>query len=195
MDDYKKLVNRLREEPKDSRKVVLSIYDLCIDAAYAIEILLDKLKHAEAERDAVTRHMIELEQEVCRLKSRLSAYEDSGLEPEEIKVHEAAKYNAGYYHGDEDRCRWIEKELGPIDHIRDLIQAEQDERLVVLDEKTVLSMYAGARAIENNKRLFGATYVYDIFGKQGGPKEIPYFDAANNLRNIASAIAQKGGED
>ena len=63
MEDYKKLVNRLREEPKDSRKVVLSIYDLCIDAAYAIEILLDKLKHAEAERDAVTRHMIELEQE------------------------------------------------------------------------------------------------------------------------------------
>ena len=63
MEDYKKLVNRLRDEPKDSRKAVLSIYDLCIDAAYAIEILLDKLKHAEAERDAVTRHMIELEQE------------------------------------------------------------------------------------------------------------------------------------
>ena len=41
---------------------------------------------------------------------RLGHYEDTGLEPEEIKVHEAAKYNAGYYHGDEDRCRWIEKE-------------------------------------------------------------------------------------
>ena len=65
---------------------------------------------------------------------RLAAYEDTGLEPEEIKVHEAAKYNAGYYHGDEDRCRWIEKELGPIDHLRDLLQAEQDGRLVVLGE-------------------------------------------------------------
>ena len=63
---------------------------------------------------------------------RLGHYEDTGLEPEEIKVHEAAKYNAGYYHGDEDRCRWIEKELGPIDHLRDLLQAEQDGRLVVL---------------------------------------------------------------
>ena len=84
MEDYKKLVNRLREEPKDSRKAVLSIYDLCVDAACAIESLLDKLKYAEAERDAVTRHMIELEQEVCRLKSRLAAYEDTGLEPEEI---------------------------------------------------------------------------------------------------------------
>lgn len=82
-----------------------------------------------------------------------------------------------------------------IAHIRDLLQAEQDGRLVVLDEKTALSMYAGARAIENNKRLFGATYVYDIFGKQGGPKEISYFDAANNLRNIASAMSLKGGED
>ena len=82
-----------------------------------------------------------------------------------------------------------------IAHIRDLLQAEQEGRLVVLDEKTALSMYAGARAIENNKRLFGATYVYDIFGKQGGPKEIPYFDAANNLRNIASAMAQKGDSE
>ena len=79
-----------------------------------------------------------------------------------------------------------------IAHIRELLHAERAGRLVVLDEKTALSMYAGARAIENNKRLFGATYVYDVFGKQGGPKEIPYFDAANNLRNIASAIAQKG---
>ena len=79
-----------------------------------------------------------------------------------------------------------------IGHIRDRLHAEQDGRLVVLDEKTALSMYAGARAIENNKRLFGATYVYDIFGKQGGPKEIPYFDAANNLRNIASVLVKKG---
>ena len=96
-----------------------------------------------------------------------------------------------------ERLKAIENILGDtydLEHIRDLLQAEQDGRLVVLDEKTALSMYAGARAIENNKRLFGATYVYDIFGKQGGPQEIPYFDAANNLRNIASAMSLKGGE-
>ena len=98
MEDYKKLVNRLRDEPKDSRKAVLSIYDLCIDASYAIEILLDKLKYAEGERDAVTRHMIELEQDVCRLKSRLAAYEDTGLEPKEIKEFaEDVAYQFGYY--------------------------------------------------------------------------------------------------
>ena len=73
--------------------------------------------------------------------NRLAAYEDTGLEPEEIKVHEAVKYNAGYYHGDEDRCRWIEKELGPIDHLRDLLQAEQTGRLVVLPCKVGDSIY------------------------------------------------------
>ena len=73
--------------------------------------------------------------------NRLAAYEDTGLEPEEIKVHEAVKYNAGYYHGDEDRCRWIEKELGPIDHLRDLLQAEQDGRLVVLPCKVGDTVY------------------------------------------------------
>ena len=73
MEDYKKLVNRLREEPKDSRKAVLSIYDLCVDAACAIESLLDKLKYAEGERDVVTKGMIELEQEVGRLRKEKDA--------------------------------------------------------------------------------------------------------------------------
>ena len=76
-----------------------------------------------------------------KILNRLAAYEDTGLEPEEIKVHEAAKYNAGYYHGDEDRCRWIEKELGPIDHLRDLLHAEQDGRLVVLPCKVGDTVY------------------------------------------------------
>ena len=56
------------------------------------------LNIARGERDAVTRHMIELEQEVCRLKSRLAAYEDTGLEPEEIKgFAEDVAYQFGYY--------------------------------------------------------------------------------------------------
>lgn len=116
---------------------------------------------------------------------RLGHYEDTGLEPEDLKkaFNETAI------------LKLAAQALSTTpDHLRDLIKAEQAGRLVVLDEKTALSMYAGARAIENNKRLFGATYVYDIFGKQGGPKEIPYFDAANNLRNIASAMSLKEGD-
>lgn len=73
MEDYKKLVNRLRDEPKDSRKAVLSIYDLCIDAAAAIENLYHRLEMAQGERDAVTRHMIELEQEAGRLRKEKDA--------------------------------------------------------------------------------------------------------------------------
>ena len=129
--------------------------------------------------------------------NRLAAYEDTGLEPQDIisavdmskiacALHELNAY----------------KDLGPIDHIRDLIKAEQDGQLVVLDEKTALCMCAGARAIENNKRLFGASYCYDVFGKRGGPKEISYYEASNHLRDVAEpvldreeaeAALQKGG--
>ena len=95
---YEELIRRLREEPLDSNKAALSIMDLCIDAATAIENLSHRLEMAQGERDAVTRHMIELEQEVCRLKSRLAAYEDTGLEPEEIKgFAEDVAYQFGYY--------------------------------------------------------------------------------------------------
>ena len=137
MEDYKKLVNRLRDEPKESRKAVLSIYDLCVDAACAIESLLDKLKYAEAERDAVTRHMIELEQEVCRLKSRLAAYEDTGLEPEDLKK----AFN-------ETAIRKLAAQAlnTTPDHLRDLIQAAQDGRLVVLPCKVGATVYGHSKA-------------------------------------------------
>lgn len=71
--DYEKLVERLLEEPKDSRKAVLSIYDLCVDAAEAIKTLLNTLNMAQRERDIVTKHMIELEQEVGRLRAERDA--------------------------------------------------------------------------------------------------------------------------
>ena len=64
---------------------------------------------------------------VAKYFNRLSAYEDTGLEPQDIisaadmckiacALHELNAY----------------KDLGPIDHIRDLIKAEQDGRLVLL---------------------------------------------------------------
>lgn len=68
---------------------------------------------------------------------RLAAYEDTGLEPEEIadfmKRWEQAVEIGGML-----------KKYG-IDHIWDIIQAEQDGRLVVLPSKTVweLTMDAG----------------------------------------------------
>ena len=71
---------------------------------------------------------------VPRIYARLAAYEDTGLEPEEIKKHEAA-YN---------EC--LTRTYGPFKQkISQWLQAEQDGRLVVLPSKTVweLTMDAG----------------------------------------------------
>ena len=106
------------------------IANLTKAAAIAIETLLHALDMAKRERDVVTKRMIELEQEVCRLKSRLAAYEDTGLEPEEINdmALEVAtlKTIESMYDG-----------LGNPDHLRDLLQAENEGRLVVLPSKAV----------------------------------------------------------
>ena len=120
---YEELIRRLREEPLDSNKAALPIMDLCIDAATAIENLSHRLDMAQGERDAVTRHMIELEQDVCRLKSSLAAYEDTGVEPEDLNraFNETAS------------LKLAAQSLSTTpDHLRDLLQAEQDGRLVVL---------------------------------------------------------------
>ena len=99
MEDYKKMIERLREEPKDSRKAVLSIYDLCVDAAYSIESLLDKLKYAEGERDVVTKRMIELEQEVGRLRKEKDAAIkalDEALIMDNRECFDVEKFPCGY---------------------------------------------------------------------------------------------------
>lgn len=53
-------------------------------------------------------------------------------------------------------------------------------------ERLVLALNAGARAIENNKRLAGTTYVVDVFSEN--PKEISYCEAAKLLREFSETI-------
>ena len=194
MEDYKKLVNRLRDEPKDSRKAVLSIYDLCIDAAYAIEILLDKLKYAEGERDAVTRHMIELEQEVCRLKSRLAAYEDTGLEPEDLKkaFNETAI------------LKLAAQALSTTpDHLRDLLQAEQDGRMVVLPCKVGATVYGHSKAeVSEYKVAVISLATYNWYLRcQNHNSDFWVTDADIGkivfltIEEAEAALAQEGGKD
>lgn len=55
-------------------------------------------------------------------------------------------------------------------------------------EEVSLALAAGARAIDNNKRLVGASYCQDIFGKCGGPKMIRYYRAAELLNELAAEI-------
>ena len=130
---------------------------------------------------------------------KLAAYEDTGLEPEELEEKQNEAYDLGYqsclnYKG----LRWDEaeelqryREIGSIDRLRELAQAEKEGQLVFITEKMALAMIAGARAIEKNKRLQGVIYNYDVFGKLGAPKEISYFEAAKVLREAAEAALEE----
>lgn len=110
-----------------------------------------------------------------RAVNRLAAYEETGLEPEDIKK----EFN------EETVLKLAAQVLGTTpERLRDEDKA-RDEGRVVVDKKTALAMAAGARAIENNKRLWGVTYGWDIFGECGGPKEISYYEAAQRLREIS----------
>lgn len=79
MNDYKELIERLREYAEWARanewEVPLCMGDSLGAAADAIEnqqthiaALMHQLDMARAERDAVTKRMIELEQELGRVK-------------------------------------------------------------------------------------------------------------------------------
>ena len=136
-----------------------------------------------------------------KILNRLAAYEETGLEPEEIKVHEAAKYNAGYYHGDEDRCRWIEKELGPIDHLRDILQAEKAGRLVVLPCKVGDHVWIDGRdAIVTE--LFGyrsELYFHAVILGRNKHIDIPFNEIGKTVfltrEESDAALAQEGDSE
>lgn len=106
---------------------------------------------------------------------RLAAYEDTELDSEDFKK----AFN------EDAVVKLAAQALGTTpERLRDEDKA-RDEGRVVVDKKTALAMAAGARAIENNKRLWGVTYGWDIFGECGGPKEISYYEAAQRLREIS----------
>ena len=124
---------------------------------------------------------------------RLAAYEDTGLEPQDIisavdmykiacALHELNAY----------------KNLGPIDHIRDLIKAEQDGRLVVLPCKVGDHILAdGREAIV--VWFFGyktGRYLHAQFLDNAECADIPFYEIGKNrlsAREDAEA-ALKGGE-
>lgn len=113
---------------------------------------------------------------------RFADYEDTGMEPEQITAAQKAM-RAGLALA----CALqAYRALGTVEELTALIKARGEGR--VIDETTALAMAAGARAIENNKRLFGVTYGWDIFGECGGPKEISYFEAAKRLRAISESV-------
>ena len=107
------------------------------DAVECIEELKRVLRESEAARAELGRRLAAVQQE-------LAAYKDTGLEPEEIERIVDA-YGRGYTLRTESAERLeIVREI-KADRLRELVQAEQDGRLVVLPQKTVweLTMDAG----------------------------------------------------
>lgn len=118
---------------------------------------------------------------------RLAAYEDIGT-PEEFKAYKDTGLTPEAVIGFVDAftgmlAAEIAEETGSanIPRIREIAQAEQEGRFVVLDDEIALAIMAGCYAIVNTKRLHGATYMYDFRGKNGGPRDIAFVRAAEVL--------------
>ena len=200
---HEELIRRLREEPLDSNKAALPIMDLCIDAATAIENLSHRLDMAQGERDAVTKRMIELEQDVCRLKSSIAAYEDTGLEPEEIERIVDA-YGRGHTLRTESAERLeIVREI-KTDRLRELAKAEKDGRLEVLPCKVGDSIYIPdlEKKIPVKVRVQGISISVSgrtILHFGGYPVECAWGDGCGKdwfftREDAEAALAGKGGE-
>ena len=126
---------------------------------------------------------------------RLAAYEDSGLEPQDIiSAVDMAKIACALHELN------AYKDLGPIDHIRDLIKAEQDGRLVELPfvamvEQSLQDGKMKPMADQKHNGRYAVVYVdhnkwksplIDICGK-------PY--KREEAENRMAALAQEGGKD
>ena len=130
---------------------------------------------------------------VPRIYGRLATYEDTGLEPQDIisavdmskiacALHELNAY----------------KDLGPIDHIRDLIKAEQDGRLVVLPCKVGDHVWIDGRdAIVTE--FFGyrsERYFHAVILGRNKHIDIPFTEIGKTVfltrQEAEAALAEKG---
>ena len=122
---------------------------------------------------------------------RLKEYEDTGLEPEEIKDMDlevaTLKTIESMYDG-----------LGNPDHLRDLLQAEQDGRLVVLPCKAGNLIYVGRRPAIITQ-IFGYVrerYFHAVFCDKNEGIDIPFEELGKTvfLTREEAEAALKGGE-
>lgn len=154
--------------------------DACEIAVAAIG-KVSTLDMARGERDIVTKRMVELEQEVCRLKARLAAYEDTGLEPEAIAdAVIAAKLMA--------RSKIVSCFGVDADHVRELVEADQDGRLVVLPCGTDVDLVRDGHAFKADHWNHTLTAFRDAPGNKSG-KQVAIF----SIDEAEAALAQEGG--
>ena len=146
---------------------------------------------AVLESWAVDKDPVSIIQRLC---SALTAYEDTGLEPQDIiSAVDMAKIACALHELN------AYKDLGPIDHIRDLLQAEQDGRLVELPfvamvEQSLQDGKMKPMGDQKHNGRYAVVYVdhnkwksplIDICGKPYNREE---------AENRMAALALKGGE-
>ena len=125
--------------------------------------------------------------EIDKIIDRLAAYEDTGLEPQDIiSAVDMAKIACALHELN------AYKDLGPIDHIRDLIKAEQDGSLVVLPCKVGDTVYQ-----IDAERVYESEVKWIIFDCD----DIAFDERAIGVsifltrEEAEAALAQEGGKD
>ena len=126
---------------------------------------------------------------------RLAAYEDTGLEPQDIiSAVDMAKIACALHELN------AYKDIGPIDHIRDLLKAEQGGMLVVLPCKVGDRVWVdGRKAIV--EEFFGyetERYLHAQFYDDMQYIDIPFAEIGKTVfltrEEAEAALAGKGGE-
>ena len=127
---------------------------------------------------------------IQRLCNRLSAYEDTGLEPEDVRRLQ----------GDWTSLIMTLDEMGGMPHLHDLLQAEQAGRLVVLPCKAGSLIYVGRRPAIIT-RFFGYVrerYFHAVFCDENKGIDIPFEELGKTVfltrEEAEAALALKGGE-
>ena len=125
--------------------------------------------------------------EIDKIIDRLGTYEDTCLEPQDIiSAVDMAKIACALHELN------AYKDLGPIDHIRDLIKAEQDGRLVALPCKVGDTVYQ-----IDAERVYESEVKWIIFDCN----DIAFDERAIGgsifltREEAEAALAQKGGKD
>lgn len=132
---------------------------------------------AVLESWAIDKDQVSIIQRLC---NRLAAYEDTGLEPEEISdAVTAAKLMA--------RSKIVSCFGMDADHVRELVKAEQDGRLVLLPCGTDVELVRDGYAFKADHWSHTLTAFRDEPKNKSG-KQIALFSTKE------AALALKGGE-
>ena len=140
--------------------------------------------------DELVRRLRDSEHEIdCSLCDRDCCYQDGKVHGKCIIIEAADAIEAQDRHILTLQHEMMAEAESHITEVNRLNKQIEELMKSHVDEKTALAMMAGSHAIrEHAKRYEGSTYMWDVLGERGGPKEICYLEAAKHLMSIAGSI-------